>query len=56
MDPAKPGIAEGDLPAAFATPMLLSAGPTLYTWKLSRTFLQAGMQGAAAVGLIAHKQ
>jgi NAD(P)-dependent dehydrogenase (short-subunit alcohol dehydrogenase family) len=49
MDPAKPGIAAGDLPAAFATPMLLAAGPALYTWKLSRTFLQqVGMQVAAA--------
>ncbi len=56
MDPAKPGIAAGDLPAAFATPILLSAGPALYTWKLSRTFLQAGMQGAAAAGLLAPEQ
>jgi len=39
------GIPAGDLPAVFAAPALLAAGPALYSWKLSRNFVQQfGMQ------------
>ncbi|CAO4153204.1 SDR family NAD(P)-dependent oxidoreductase [Methylorubrum extorquens] len=45
MDPTRPGIAAGDLPAMFAAPALLAGGPALYSWKLSRKFVQQfGMQ------------
>ena len=45
LDPSRPGIPAGDLPAIFAAPALLAAGPALYTWKLSRNFVQQfGMQ------------
>src|SRR4051794_36133082 len=45
LDPSRPGIPAGDLPAVFAAPALLAAGPALYTWKLSRNFVQQfGMQ------------
>jgi hypothetical protein len=45
LDPSRPGIPAGDLPAIFAAPALLAAGPALFTWKLSRNFVQQfGMQ------------
>jgi NAD(P)-dependent dehydrogenase (short-subunit alcohol dehydrogenase family) len=48
MDPARPGIAAGDLPAVFAAPALLAGGPALFSWKLSRNFVQQfGMQLSA---------
>lgn len=57
MDPAKPGIPAADLPAVFAAPALLAAGPALYTWKLSRNFLQQfAMQLPTGVGLGVQKR
>ena len=51
LSPATPGIPAGDLPAVFAAPALLAAGPALYTWKLSRNFLQQfAMQIPAGAG------
>jgi NAD(P)-dependent dehydrogenase (short-subunit alcohol dehydrogenase family) len=40
LDPSRPGLGIGDLPAVVAAPALLAAGPALYSWHLSRNFLQ----------------
>ena len=40
MRPDRPGIPAADLPALFAAPALLAAGPALFGWHLSRNFAQ----------------
>ncbi len=54
MKPDWPGTPSADLPAMLAALALLSTGPAIYAWKLSRTFTQQfGMQFRAGPAIAA---
>ena len=50
--PDRPGIPADDLPAIFAAPVLLAAGPALYGWQLSRNFYRQFAMQFAGGGIV----